>query len=289
MSANQKQFQRKPCSYSSWHDRLAMRMKTASAHTHSLQQSTTGVQILNCIGRNWPIHLIALSCANSPATHHQVASMAEKQISPLSCALLCSHSFAAEKEVGWGRTGGQGWIFDQLPSATDIRHEGAMRADTTTAFSQWTPWSCWQLSVGTFVWASRQRRRESTVLMLLQSARFLPATILGSDSLWTSRESGFSSNDIVLLSQGHGCSIMKAGHIIIWSTHATHVVFVAWETILWEDSTRISELFTSPLARHLLPPHWTATCASEWVTHSLDGVLGHPERFTFKVFILMII
>lgn len=54
-------------------------MKTSSIHTHTLQQSTRGIPVLNCTGKNWLSHLIALSPANSPATCHKVASMSEKQ------------------------------------------------------------------------------------------------------------------------------------------------------------------------------------------------------------------
>lgn len=77
-------FQRKQCYHSKWHDRATK--LALYTHTHTLQQSTPGIPVLNCIGRNWLIHSIALNPANSPATCHKVASVAEKQ-------RLCFHLF----------------------------------------------------------------------------------------------------------------------------------------------------------------------------------------------------
>lgn len=214
----------------------------------------------------WVACLIALNQGISPATHCKVASMAANQVSALSSA--------QSQPCSWGG-GGTGLCWrarKAIWSASTHSWHPALRSHEgrhNYCFSSGTPWSCWQLSVGTFVWAPRQRRRELMVLMLLQSARFLPATILDSDSLWTSRQNGFSSNDITLLSQGNGCGIMKAGHIIIWSTHAMHVVFLAWETIPLKDSTKTPKFFTSLLASHLLPVCWTAMFAPEYRARSL--------------------
>lgn len=79
-------FQRKQCNHSSLHDRVLRETKISSIHAQKLQQSTSGIPVLNCIGRNWLIHSIALSPANSPTTCHEVASVAEKQ-------RLCFHLF----------------------------------------------------------------------------------------------------------------------------------------------------------------------------------------------------
>lgn len=61
-------------------------MRISSLYTHTLQQSATGIPVLKCIGRNWLIHLIVLSPANSPADCHEVASVAENN----DYAFICS-------------------------------------------------------------------------------------------------------------------------------------------------------------------------------------------------------